>query len=313
VNLNTCHLQCSSKYINSRKLSPIPFLESDCSFLGYLFGCQCFSCHTVFTPLLPLSLLNTLGVFGFHLQCSYAIAVLRGVFLSLFFRQSRATGRRGWAEFCDGCCASSISTVGGPGSGRHDVVLALAYLHLNGIIHGTFQVTIPSLDRLRNVKAIRNAPSYNPPYPDPVPRHASRGLEGTTNVQQESSPVVWSASRSRHVTSLQPWQTPPNKQFQYQNVQLWLQGSLSIGKVFNQLPCAVTLLHPVLFRFEQEGEFLSEIRHLHIVQYHEVACAWPRLRSACPADRIDGSLIALLEWSNEPLPYHYLRWRGIKS
>ena len=44
--------------------------------------------------------------------------------------------------------------LGGPGSGRHDVVLALAYLYLNGIIHGTFQVAIPSLDRLRNVKAI---------------------------------------------------------------------------------------------------------------------------------------------------------------
>ena len=95
-------------------------------------------------------------------------------------------------------------------------------------------------------------------------------LKVPPNVQQESSPVVWSASRSQHVTSLQPWQTPPNKQFQYQNVQLLPQGSLSIGsygkvcKELNQLPCAVKLLHPVLFQFEQECEFLSEIRPPHI-------------------------------------------------
>ena len=104
-------------------------------------------------------------------------------------------------------------------------------------------------------------------------------LKVPPNVQQESSPVVWSASRSRHVTSLQPWQTPPNKQFQYQNVQLLPQGSLSIGsygkvcKELNQLPCAVKLLHPVLFQFEQECEFLSEIRPPHIVQYLGVARA----------------------------------------
>ena len=63
------------------------------------------------------------------------------------------------------------------------------------------------------------------------------------------------------------------------NVQLLPQGSLSIrsyGKVckeLNQLPCAVKLLHPVLFQFEQECEFLSEIRPPHIVQYLGVARA----------------------------------------
>jgi len=80
------------------------------------------------------------------------------------------------------------------------------------------------------------------------------------------------------------------KKFQFQNLQIIRKeclGTGSYGKVckdiLDQLPCAVKLLHPVLFqfndpgsqdivqRFEQECEFLSEIRHPHIVQYLGVA------------------------------------------
>ena len=118
-------------------------------------------------------------------------------------------------------------------------------------------------------------------------------------------------------------QTPPKKQFQYQNFQLLPQESLGIGSygkvckaILDQLPCAAKLLHPVLFqfndpasqtivrRFEQECEFLSEIRHPHVVQYLGVARDPESGLLVLLMELMDESLTGFLERSNEPLPYH---------
>ena len=118
-------------------------------------------------------------------------------------------------------------------------------------------------------------------------------------------------------------QTPPKKQFQYQDFQLLPQESLGIGSygkvckaVLDQLPCAAKLLHPVLFqfndpasqtivrRFEQECEFLSEIRHPHVVQYLGVARDPESGLLVLLMELMDESLTGFLERSNEPLPYH---------
>ena len=119
------------------------------------------------------------------------------------------------------------------------------------------------------------------------------------------------------------WQTPPKKQFQYQNFQLLPQESLGIGSygkvckaILDQLPCAAKLLHPVLFqfndpgsqaiiqRFEQECEFLSEIRHPHIVQYLGVARDPESGLLVLLMELMDESLTGFLERSNKPLPYY---------
>ena len=97
-------------------------------------------------------------------------------------------------------------------------------------------------------------------------------------------------------------------------------GDGSYGKVckaiLDQLPCAVKLLHPVLFqfndpasqtilrRFEQECEFLSEIRHPHVVQYLGVARDPESGLLVLLMEMMDESLTGFLERSNEPLPYH---------
>ena len=118
-------------------------------------------------------------------------------------------------------------------------------------------------------------------------------------------------------------QTPPKKQFQYQNFQLLPQESLGIGSygkvckaILDQLPCAAKLLHPVLFQFndpgsqtivrqfEQECEFLSEIRHPHVVQYLGVAHDPDSGLPVLLMELMDESLAAFLERSNKPLPYH---------
>ena len=118
-------------------------------------------------------------------------------------------------------------------------------------------------------------------------------------------------------------QTPPKKQFQYQNFQLLPQESLGIGSygkvckaILDQLPCAAKLLHPVLFqfndpasqtivrRFEQECEFLSEIRHPHVVQYLGVARDPESGLLVLLMELMDESLTGFLERSNKPLPYH---------
>ena len=113
------------------------------------------------------------------------------------------------------------------------------------------------------------------------------------------------------------------QKFQFQNLQILRKeclGTGSYGKVckaiLDQLPCAVKLLHPVLFqfndpasqtivrRFEQECEFLSEIRHPHVVQYLSVARDPESGLLVLLMELMDESLTGFLERSNEPLPYH---------
>ena len=114
------------------------------------------------------------------------------------------------------------------------------------------------------------------------------------------------------------------QKFQFQNLQILREeclGTGSYGKVckaiLDQLPCAVKLLHPVLFqfndpasqtivrRFEQECEFLSEIRHPHVVQYLGVARDPESGLLVLLIELMDESLTGFLERSNEPLPYHF--------
>ena len=108
--------------------------------------------------------------------------------------------------------------------------------------------------------------------------------------------------------------------FRYRNVQIFKSQSLGVGSYgavyrarCDQLPCAAKLLHPILAnpgaprnqqRFEQECQFLSGIRHPHIVQYLGT-CRDPE--SGLPVllmELMDDSLTHFLEDSREPLPYH---------
>ena len=110
------------------------------------------------------------------------------------------------------------------------------------------------------------------------------------------------------------------KDFNFQNVQIFKTQPLGIGSYgsvyrakCDQLPCAAKLLHPVLVnpwerrnlqRFEQECQFLSAIRHPHIVQYLGT-CRDPE--SGHPVllmELMDDSLTHFLEASPEQLPYH---------
>ena len=78
----------------------------------------------------------------------------------------------------------------------------------------------------------------------------------------------------------------PQGYFGYQIVQIIKTSSLGVGShgavyraLCDELPCAAKILHPTLFetndpgtrkimeRFEQECQFLSGVRHPHIVQY----------------------------------------------
>ena len=86
--------------------------------------------------------------------------------------------------------------------------------------------------------------------------------------------------------------------------------------ILDQLPCAAKLLHPVLFqfndpgsqaivrRFEQECEFLSEIRHPHVVQYLGVARDPESGLPVLLMELMDEPLTGFLERSNKPLPNH---------
>ena len=110
------------------------------------------------------------------------------------------------------------------------------------------------------------------------------------------------------------------KDFNFQNVQIFKTQPLGIGSYgsvyrakCDQLPCAAKLLHPVLVnpwerrnlqRFEQECQFLSAIRHPHIVQYLGT-CRDPE--SGHPVllmELMDDSLTHFLEASPERLPFH---------
>ena len=110
------------------------------------------------------------------------------------------------------------------------------------------------------------------------------------------------------------------KDFNFRNVQIFKTQPLGIGSYgsvyrakCDQLPCAAKLIHPVLVnplerrnlqRFEQECQFLSGIRHPHIVQYLGT-CRDPN--SGHPVllmELMDDSLTHFLEESPERLPYH---------
>ena len=84
----------------------------------------------------------------------------------------------------------------------------------------------------------------------------------------------------------------------------------------DDLPCAAKILHPTLFetndpgarriieQFEQECNFLSGIRHPHIVQYLGLARDPETRLPVLLIELMDDSLTQFLERSKEPLPYH---------
>lgn len=84
----------------------------------------------------------------------------------------------------------------------------------------------------------------------------------------------------------------------------------------DDLPCAAKILHPTLFKtnhpgarriieqFEQECNFLSGIRHPHIVQYPGLARDPDTWLPVLLIELMDVSLTQFLERSQEPLPYH---------
>ena len=84
----------------------------------------------------------------------------------------------------------------------------------------------------------------------------------------------------------------------------------------DDLPCAAKILHPTLFetndpgarriieQFEQECNFLSGVRHPHIVQYLGLARDPETRLPVLLIELMDDSLTQFLERSQEPLPYH---------
>ena len=110
------------------------------------------------------------------------------------------------------------------------------------------------------------------------------------------------------------------KDFNFQNMHLFKTQPLGIGSYgsvyrakCDQLPCAAKLLHPVLVnplerrnlqRFEQECQFLSGIRHPHIVQYLGTCRDPESNHPVLLMELMDDSLTHFLEASPERLPYH---------
>ena len=111
--------------------------------------------------------------------------------------------------------------------------------------------------------------------------------------------------------------------FRWFNFQLLKAESLGIGSYgavykakCDTLPCAAKILHPTLFqthdpgarkiveRFEQECDFLSGIRHPHIVQYLGVAKDHESGLPVLLMELMDTNLTKFLEQSQQPLPYH---------
>jgi len=120
--------------------------------------------------------------------------------------------------------------------------------------------------------------------------------------------------------------TQPQGQFGYQIVRIIKTSSLGVGSygavyraLCDELPCAAKVIHPTLFethdpgarkimeRFEQECQFLSGVRHPHIVQYLGVSRDPESGLSGLPVllmELMDSSLTRFLEQSEEPLPFH---------
>ena len=115
----------------------------------------------------------------------------------------------------------------------------------------------------------------------------------------------------------------PQGHFGYQIVRIIKTSSLGVGSygavyraLCDELPCAAKILHPTLFqtndpsarkiieRFEQECQFLSGVRHPHIVQYLGVSRDSESGLPVLLMELMDTSLTRFLERSVEPLPFH---------
>ena len=111
--------------------------------------------------------------------------------------------------------------------------------------------------------------------------------------------------------------------FGYQIVRIIKTSSLGVGSygavyraLCDELPCTAKILHPTLFetndqgarkiieRFEQECQFLSGVRHPHIVQYLGVSRDSESGLPVLLMELMDTSLTRYLERSEEPLPFH---------
>ena len=115
----------------------------------------------------------------------------------------------------------------------------------------------------------------------------------------------------------------PQGHFGYQIVRIIKTSSLGVGSygavyraLCDELPCAAKILHQMLFetndpgtqkimeRFEQECQFLSGVRHPHIVQYLGVSRDPESGLPVLLMELMDSSLTRFLEQSKEPLPFH---------
>ena len=109
----------------------------------------------------------------------------------------------------------------------------------------------------------------------------------------------------------------------YRTVQIIKSACLGIGSygavhkaICDELPCAAKIIHPTLCetndpgsrkiveRFDQECEFLSGVRHPHIVQYLGVSRDPESGLPVLLMELLDDNLTHFLEQSQEPLPYH---------
>ena len=115
----------------------------------------------------------------------------------------------------------------------------------------------------------------------------------------------------------------PQGHFGYRIVRIIKTSSLGIGSYgavyraqCDELPCAAKIVHPTLFetndpgtrkimeRFEQECQFLSGVRHPHIVQYLGVSRDPESGLPVLLMELMDSSLTRFLEQSEQPLPFH---------
>ena len=115
----------------------------------------------------------------------------------------------------------------------------------------------------------------------------------------------------------------PQGHFGYQIIEIIKNSSLGVGSygavyraLCDELPCAAKILHPTLFdthdpgarkimeRFERECQFLSGVRHPHIVQYLGVSRDPESGLPVLLMELMDSSLTQFIERSEEPLPFH---------
>ena len=115
----------------------------------------------------------------------------------------------------------------------------------------------------------------------------------------------------------------PQGHFGYQIIQIIKTSYLGVGSygavyraLCDELPCAAKILHPTLFethdpgarkimeRFERECQFLSGVRHPHIVQYLGVSRDPESGLPVLLMELMDSSLTQFLERSEQPLPFH---------